>query len=244
VTSTLVADLREVGRRLTAGALGGLICGLVIGGIGGRLAMFVLRVTSGADVVGIESDDGFTIGAFSSASIFLLGITAITGALIGILYAVARGWMPDRIRPLATAVLLAVVGGAAVIHPGGVDFTRLSPLWLAVVLFILLPGLFGLALSSVVDRLWQRPPGRILPLLGLGAILVVVALAGVGGGVGLLIAVALFALFLVGLIGGRRMPGLRKVGSSAPVVWLGRGVLAAGGIFAAARLVRSVVEIL
>ena len=40
----------------------GVSVGILVIGFGSRLAMFVLRVTSPAYVVGIESDDGFEIG--------------------------------------------------------------------------------------------------------------------------------------------------------------------------------------
>jgi ABC-type maltose transport system permease subunit len=44
--TTWQQDLLASARRLSAGVVGGLATGALIGGVGGRLAMFVLRVTS------------------------------------------------------------------------------------------------------------------------------------------------------------------------------------------------------
>lgn len=69
-----------------AAALGGLAAGFLVGGIGGRLAMFILRVTSDDRVVGIQSDDDFTIGQISSASLFLILVTTLFGTLLAFGY--------------------------------------------------------------------------------------------------------------------------------------------------------------
>jgi hypothetical protein len=240
----VVDGAREAGRRLAAGALGGLACGLVVGGIGGRLAMFLLRLTSGRGVVGLESDDGFTIGAFTASTIFLLVATSAMGAFAGMVYALARGWLPDRIRPAATGLLLAVVGGAAIVRPGGVDFTVLSPRWLAVALFIILPGMFGIALSRTVERLLRRPAGRVLPWVALAASLFLLVVLGLDGLAGLLILAAVAVVCLLAWIVRRRWPDGTPLASRAPVVWAARTVFAAAGVAAAVTLLRSVTTIL
>jgi hypothetical protein len=62
------------------GILAGLLCGGLIGGVGGRLAMFILRLTSSDSLHGVETDDGFTIGSFTGATVFLVIATAFLGA--------------------------------------------------------------------------------------------------------------------------------------------------------------------
>ncbi|MGH2721748.1 MAG: hypothetical protein ACRDJO_09105 [Actinomycetota bacterium] len=240
----VVEGAREAGRRLAAGAIGGLACGLVIGGIGGRLAMFLLRLTSGRGVVGLESDDGFTIGAFTASTMFLLVAASALGAFAGMVYALARGWLPDRIRHPATALLLALVGGAATIHPGGVDFTVLSPRWLAVALFVLLPGTFGFALSRTVDRLLRRPAGRVLPWVALASSLFLLVVLGFDGVGGMLVLAAVAAVCLLAGVVRRRWPDGPPLASRAPVVWAARTVLVAAGVAAAVTLFRSVTAIL
>ena len=109
--TTLVGNLKELGRRALAGASSGLVWGFVIGGAGGRLAMFVLRVTTGDSVKGVESDDGFIIGSFTSDTLFLLAAATFAGAAIGIFYVLVRGccprsterywWLPFSVWPEA-----------------------------------------------------------------------------------------------------------------------------------------------
>lgn len=48
----------------------GLVTGLLIGGVGGRLAMFLLRLTSSESLHGVETDDGFIIGSLTSDTFF------------------------------------------------------------------------------------------------------------------------------------------------------------------------------
>ncbi len=60
-------------RAAGAGAVAGMAAGLVWGGIGGRIAMRILFLTSDDRVRGLTSDDGFEIGTFSAATVFLPG---------------------------------------------------------------------------------------------------------------------------------------------------------------------------
>ena len=132
-------DIRFVWRWLLLGGAAGGAAGFLVGGIGGRIAMFVLRVTSSDSVVGVESDDGFTIGKFSSSSVFLLAFTTILGILVGIALVVARSQLPGGPGALLIVVATGAFGAAEVIKPDGVDFNRLSPLPLACVMFTVIP---------------------------------------------------------------------------------------------------------
>src|SRR5207249_2294578 len=51
------------------------------------------------------------------------------------------------------SVYFAVVGGAGLIGPSEFDFTRLSPLRLAIALFIVIPAVFGFVMVLLVERL-------------------------------------------------------------------------------------------
>lgn len=42
------------------------------------------------------------------------------------------------------------------VHTGGIDFTQLQPTWLAIGLFVALPGVFGTLIGSAVDAV-SRP---------------------------------------------------------------------------------------
>lgn len=217
--------------RFGAAALGGMIAGFAVGGIGGRLAMFVLRVTSDERVVGIQSDDDFTIGQISSASVFLILATTLVGTLLAFGYLLVRRWLPEGRRPLQAALFFGLVGGAAVIKPDGVDFTRLSPLWLAVLLFVALPAGYGWVMASIVERLVARPgrlrKSRVAAIVGFVAV----------GFFGLFAAAIAIAGFLLVLLG-RQWPSLAAAVTHPVPTWIVRvGLLVIAGISLQALLV-------
>ena len=213
-------DLMASARLVSAGVVGGLLMGAIIGGIGGRLAMLVLRVTSDPSVRGMKTDDGFIIGRFSGDTTFLLVFTSVLGVLGGILYLAARPWLPEGWRAWFAGVFGGVVGGAIFIRPDGVDFARLDPLPLAVGMFIGLPAVYGVTMSLLMERLlrqgsrWSRSKAWILGLLPL------VAIAAFGPlGVGVIVVMSgLWAIH-------RWSPETTSMLRSRTVVWLGRAVL-------------------
>ena len=125
---------------LSIGVAAGFLAGLIIGGVGGRFAMFVLRLTSDPALHGIKTDDDFTIGIVSGQTMFLLAATALAGTMGGVLYLVARHWIPHDARGWGSALFFGSIGAAFAIRPGGVDFTLISPLPLAIAMFIALPA--------------------------------------------------------------------------------------------------------
>lgn len=138
-----------------AGLLAGAASGLVWGGIGGRIAMRVLFLTSNDTVKGIVSDDGFEIGRICASTIILLIGTAFAGGALGLVYGLgrllARG--PTLVLAAAVAVATGSFLGGAIVSAEGIDFRFLTPLWLAVGLFVLLPALWGATLVLLTDRL-------------------------------------------------------------------------------------------
>lgn len=150
--------------RLRVLIVGGFTTGVVIAGIGSRLAMLVLRLTSPENVVGVTSDDGFTIGRVTLAGTYnLLALGAAVGFLGAIAYRAVAPWLlgPSWFRRLTTAIGAGVVVGSMLIHADGVDFTMLKPTWLAVALFVAVPATFGAVIGSVVERVsaprsWTR----------------------------------------------------------------------------------------
>jgi len=221
---------------LSHGLLPGLVCGVLIGGVGGRLAMFILRLTSDDALHGMETDDGFPIGAFTGATLFLLVVTTFLGAVGGLVYLGVREWLPRRGRPVVVGLLAATVGGALVIRPDGIDFTLLDPLWLAVALFVLLPAAYGVALSVLTERFVRSARGRRsrwLAVLPLGGMVLAGGLPG------------LVVLLLLGLgVVANRAGRVARLWRSAPVTWLGRGVVAAAIGGAGILLARDVVAVL
>ena len=137
------------------GAAAGAWAGLLVGGVGGRLAMFVLRVTSPDYVRGVKSDDDFEIGRFSFDTVFLLGLTTIAGALVGVGFVAIRRALPVGWRVWSWTLVGATVGGSLILHADGVDFNLLEPGWLAVAMFVAIPAA-GAALMAIWVERWDR----------------------------------------------------------------------------------------
>lgn len=173
MTAELPQDARTVAWHVLSAIGGGAIVGAIVGGFGGRLAMFVLRLTSNESVLGLTTDDGFEIGQFTTATTFLLTVTAGLGGATGAAYYALRGVLPRRGRPLLWAIVVGLIVGADLLKPGSLDFTILNPRSLAVASFILLPTLAALLIALVVERLLQRESWSSRPLtvlLTLGAL--------------------------------------------------------------------------
>ncbi len=150
-------DVRAALRHAAIGVAAGAVVGLVVGGILGRLAMLVLRLTTGDRVTGVLTDDGFEIGRTTlSGTLSLAGAYTVAGVVLGLLYALARRFLPRRGRIAAWSAVTAALGGAAFVHSDGVDFFVLDPLWLAITFFVALPALAGLAVAWLVERIEAR----------------------------------------------------------------------------------------
>lgn len=232
-------DLEVSLRGVRAAIGGGFLAGILVGGVGGRIAMLILRLTSSPAVRGIESDDGFVIGRISATTLFLLILTGVLGAIGGLAYLATRDWVAAPLRAPVAGVVMGVIGGALVIKPAGVDFNLLEPLTLAVAMFVAIPAGYGVLLSVLVERQLgaDHPPSgwRLWGPCVLFAI--ILALMGQFG------AVILTGL-LVAWILRRSVSNLAALRTSAPVVWVGRALLAAATALGLAELVRDVTDIL
>jgi hypothetical protein len=137
----------------------GVVAGALMVGVGSRLAMLLLRVTSPDRVVGVESDDGFTIGRVTVGGTYnLLLIGAAVGIIGAGVYRLVSPWLigPVWFHRATTGLAAAAVGGAMLVHADGIDFTLLQPTWLAIGLFVALPAMFGTFIGPAVDAV-ARP---------------------------------------------------------------------------------------
>jgi hypothetical protein len=158
--------------------VGGIAAGAVLVGLGSRLAMLLLRVTSPDRARGVKSDDGFIIGQVTLAGTYnLMLLGSVVGLIGAVAYKAVSTWLigPRWFRRLTTGLASGAVGGAALIHADGIDFTLLQPTWLAIGLFIALPGMFGTLIGPVIDSVgqpnsWTRRGRRrwLLPLVSVG----------------------------------------------------------------------------
>lgn len=228
-------SLRSLAGRLVTGLMYGAVCGALVGGVGGRLAMFVLRLTSSDHLRGLDTDDGFEIGSFTGGTVFLVVATSALGAVAGVAYVGLRRWLPERLRPVSAGVLAGAVGGAAVVEPEGLDFTLLDPLLLAVVLFVALPAAFGVLLSILLER--ALTDVRAFPALVLLAPAVLLSLTGITG-------ITIVLVLVAGTYVGTAWPAVKELWNGDAARWVGRAALVAVAIFAAVDLTRDAREIL
>lgn len=161
--TSLTAAVRQLGVCVTAG----IASGMVVGGLGGRLSMFVLAVLN-PTVRGIRSDDGFPIGEFTVAgSLNLLLVGAALGAFGGAVYWVLRPVLigPRWFQVASLSLGPAVVVGSMLVHTNGVDFLILRPRWLPIAMFVAIPGLYAAVLTLAAET-WLRhdSTGSRLPL--------------------------------------------------------------------------------
>ena len=179
VPASVWEEVRRPAVHLASAVWAGIITGGLIGGVGGRLAMFVLRLTSDPSLHGVETDDGFLIGSFTGSMVFLFILCVITGTVGALFYLVIRSWFPRAYRAPGMAIFMGAFGGATIIKPDGIDFTLVEPHALSVVFFIALPALYGYTVSVLTERFLDRKEERgrpwssaaaILPLLGLGVL--------------------------------------------------------------------------
>ncbi len=198
---TLEHDARAVLWWVLVSTGAGAIAGFLVGGIGGRLAMLLLRLTSPDFVVGLTSDDGFEIGVVSLQTFNLVLAMTMVGGIVGVLYGAVRSAIPVRLRMPLWVAVWALFGGQAVVHEDGVDFTVIEPALLSIVLFVALPGIGAAVVVALVERWSKAEPsgnGRLT------ALLVVASLAAT-------FALILAALIAMGALLLRRLPSLRRV---------------------------------
>jgi hypothetical protein len=207
----------ELARTMGGGAALGALSGLLVGGVLGRLAMRLLAVTSPASAQGRMTDDQALVGTVSvSGTLGLALVTTIAGALGGLIYLWVRRVLPthSRGRVAGFGLFTGSVGGAMFVHDHpSFDYTVLRPTWLAVLLFVALPLVYGLLVSALVETLdrsggWlRRRPVWLVTGLGVLAVAPVLPLA----------APFVLAAFVIAL-----SPRLRAV-------WYSRHVTVAGG---------------
>jgi hypothetical protein len=237
--ATLRNDLTAAARPVAAVAVAGALTGAVIGGVGGRQAMFVLRLTSDPALRGLKTDDDFTIGIFSDATLFLVIVATVLGIIGGLVYLVVRGWIPERGRPWLFGALTGIVGGATVIRPGGIDFTLLEPLGLAVAMFIILPAAYGVGTSLLAERFLADDSAFGRSRAWITGLVLLLPLGFLG-----VIGLAVLALILAAMLLGRAVPAIASLWNSPPVAWIGRVGLGAIAIAWGTELVRDALEIL
>jgi len=212
-------DAKMLARYATLGAAAGGLGGLLVGGIGGRIAMFILRLTSPDYIRGVESDDGFEMGRFDiSSTLELFLTTTFLGILGGLIVVVGRPFFPRKLAPFGWALAAGAIVGATIVKDDGVDFTLLEPVELAVAMFIAIPAIGAYVIAELVYRAepwWWKDRNRTFALGAFGLPIVI-------GFPLAIFAATVSAVWLVAL----RIPGVRGLGRTRPIRVLALAVFA------------------
>ena len=238
-----VGEGQRLLRTIAATTAVGLGLGLVVGGIGGRVAMRLLFLTSSPHLRGMISDDGFPIGRFDvGATVNLLVVGAVLGVIGAFVYLAVRPSLlgPTWLRRLGCGIGAGAVVGSMIVHTDGRDFTLLGPRWFAIALFVAIPAVFGVLAAVYVERA-VRPDGwfltgpRRLTLLPLAAFLFLPLTVVVG-------------LPVLAVVLGRRAaagsPAVAGVVAHPVTRWAVRAAWATAGVLGAWALVGETLELL
>ena len=183
-----VARLAGVLAQAGAWGLAGGISGLLALGIGTRLSMRLVALSSGTIGMGVRPESGAVPGEITAdGTMFLLlagtGIGAVLAVIIGV--GLVR-WLPreGRRRTAAVWALASWIPALGLIDPNNEDFALFGPTWFALLLFASCALGYGALLAVGVRRTTSREQGRARPVwiaLGVPFLgLTLMASAGVG----------------------------------------------------------------
>ena len=150
----------EIWRDIARAGLAGLIVGVFVAGVGGRLAMRLAALLV-PQATGKFTENAAEIGVISysgTLSVILIGIAA--GASVGVLWVVIRTWLPgaEVRRALVATVVALALGSALLIRAANPDFSTLGYNAAVVGALVVLVGLVGCSMSIVDGWLDGRLP--------------------------------------------------------------------------------------
>jgi hypothetical protein len=153
----LAAILREIAR----GGLAGLVGGVLVGGLGGRVAMLVAARLN-PDATGRLTENGEVVGAFTlngTLSLLLFG-GVFAGIAAGVVWVVLSPWIPGHgwRRWLLTAPIGISLGGFMLVRAGNTDFVVLDLDSAIVAMLLVLVALVAGAVAFFDDLLERRLP--------------------------------------------------------------------------------------
>jgi hypothetical protein len=228
-------------RRIIATMAAGIVSGAIVGGIGSRVVMRVLAITSAPQATGILTENGNRVGEITTAGTIALITAGVAIGMLGALtWLVTRRWIPGRRwgKGLLFGFVLLCLGGGFLIDPKNADFAHLRPASLAVMMFALLFPLFGLLFVPLAERwaggypILQFRPGPVLAY-GIPMFFLVLAFP------------ALIGLAVFGVLGWniQRSERLPRIWMSKKVQILGDAVLLIACGFGSFRLISGVLDI-
>lgn len=224
------AGVRRALRAVAVTIDSGMLAGILVLGLGGRLLMRILAATSDDAVQGRITDAEERVGEVTTDG--TLGLVIFIGVFGGLLCAVAyrlvRRWLPARAWKagvVAGVLLLGLAGRTTdLLDANNHDFDILSPAPLAVGLAVALMLLYGVTLAALHERLDRGLPDLSTwsyGALGVAPVFATILIPPVA--VGVLVAL------LIGAFGGLRWPdSLTAAGRWAVTVGVAVALVVAG----------------
>ena len=189
-TTTIEAPLdlawRQTVRHAAIVGVAGLIAGVLVGGVGGRIVMRISAIAAPSRVNGILTESGAVIGDITApgtiAIVIFVGV--LGGAFGAIAYVIIDPWIgwARRLKPLAFGLALIAVAGHMVIVPDNFDFAILRNEPLNVTMFLALFLIFGLTVAGIrhlldarfprIEDIEEHDASRYIVPVALGALLI------------------------------------------------------------------------
>lgn len=227
-------------RQLAASGLAATLAGLLVGGMGGRLAMRASALLN-PGAVGRRTEAGEIVGTITAEGTIALLIFGgvLTGVVVAGFWIAVRTWLPPSgpWRSVGGSLAAISVAGGLAVEADNFDFSFLKPAWLHVLMFTVLVGSAGWLTAWLDTRLVRRlSPARgftpiAILLVGNGGAMAVMALtvgrddflpalSGAIGGVGVN-TLPLWGLTFTAVLGtmilqirGRPVPSWLRIGGS------------------------------
>lgn len=197
----LAEPLRDIARS----GLAGLLAGILVAGVGGRVVMRAAALLV-PESAGRFTENGNRIGEITLSG--TLGLVLVGGLFFGLLgatvWVVVSPWIPGggRARAVLAMPIAIALTGVALVQADNSDFLVLRHDAATVVLLLALVGLAGLAIAGFDRWLDRRLPAAGASTLADGVYL---ALTLAGGGL-------IFPIVLAGYLGEEGPLGLALVG--------------------------------
>ena len=157
VPSSAGATALDALRSLSAIGGAGIVAGVLVPGLGGRLFMRLMAVTSGDGAQGKLTEAEEVVGdiTFDGTLGFVIFIGIVFPVAAALLYLALRHFLPG---PAALSgaifglILLGTFGVGDPMSPDNIDFDILEPLWLAVAGVSVLALMFGITFAVLATR--------------------------------------------------------------------------------------------
>jgi hypothetical protein len=161
VPQSAVAAAQDAVRSVATVLAAGLVAGVLVVGLGGRLVMRILGATSGDRAQGRRTEADEVVGeiTFGGSLGFVLFVGLLVPAGASLLYLAFRRFLPGPAwigGSIFGLLLLATFGVNDPLSSDNVDFKILAPLPLAVALVMATALLFGVTFAALAARLDHR----------------------------------------------------------------------------------------